>query len=200
MNARLVDGRSWRIFFRAGILFVVLSLIGCATAPPPEPAVSQAPDFFAVGNELARQLTTALPGGSRGRTLIFTTITDLDHLQQPTRFGRALSEALSTGMFRQGFRVVEMRKGDGIVIGERAGELILSRDAARLSREHRADAIVAGTYSLTPESVLINLKLLAAASQEVLSVASLELERTYAINAMLADGGAVDARLSGREM
>ena len=47
---------------------------------------------------------------------------------------------------------------------------------------------------------LLNVRLLRAASQEVVSVAGLEIERSYAINALLSEGdGIADARLSGYE-
>jgi hypothetical protein len=61
-------------------------------------------------------------------------------------------------------------------------------------------SIVTGTYSLTPTTVIVNVRLLDAGSQEVLSVAGMELQRSHNINYLLAgDGALVDGRLSAYE-
>jgi len=189
---------NWRVF----LVFAVLLLTACGAREPQKAEVSMlSPDFFGIGEELARQLTeNNRYGHNSDSTLILTTLVNLDDLSETTRFGRTVSESLATSMFRKGYGVVEMRRTAGVFIKDNGGELVLTRDAGRLAREHRADAIVAGTYSLTPDSVIINLKLLDAGSQEVLSVAGMELDRTYTIDYLLAGGGAVDAGLSGREM
>jgi TolB-like protein len=157
------------------------------------------PDFFGIGEELALQLTSGLRGS--GQRLILTTVVDLDNLYVTSRFGRTLTEALSTSLFRHGFGVVEVRKSAELLIRDNSGELILSRDAALLARQQQATAILAGTYSLTPGTVILNLKLLDAASQQVLSVAGLELQRSNSINHLLAmgAGGAGEVKLSGYE-
>jgi len=186
-----------------GVAVAVL-LAACVPEPPERAGLGPEAvrgDFFSLGDELARQLTENGRGRmGTDRTLIFTTIVDLDDLRATSRFGRALSESLATRMFQRGYRVVELRKTADVFIKAGGGELVLTRDTARLAREHKADAIVAGTYSLTPESVIINLKLLDAGSEEVLSVAAMELERTHAVNYLLAGGKGEDVRLSGREM
>jgi len=157
------------------------------------------PDFFGIGEELALQLTSGQRGS--GQRLILTTIVDLDNLYATSRFGRTLTEALSTSLFRHGFGVVEVRKSAELLIRDNSGELILSRDAALLASQQQAAAILTGTYSLTPVTVILNLKLLDAASQQVLSVAGLELQRSNSINHLLAmgAGGAGEVKLSGYE-
>jgi TolB-like protein len=159
------------------------------------------PDFFGIGEELALQLTAGLRGSGGGQRLILTTIVDLDNLYATSRFGRTLSEALSTSLFRHGFAVVEVRKSAELLIRDNRGELMLSRDASLLASQQQAAAILTGTYALTPATVILNLKLLDAASQQVLSVAGLELQRSSSINHLLAmgAGGAGEVKLSGYE-
>lgn len=159
------------------------------------------PDFFGIGEELALQLTSGLRAGGSGQRLILTTIVDLDNLYGTTRFGRTLTEALSTSLFRHGFGVVEVRKSAELLIRDNSGELMLTRDAGLLARQQQAAAILTGTYSLTPATVILNLKLLDAGSQQVLSVAGLELQRSASINHLLAMGSGAfgEAKLSGYE-
>jgi TolB-like protein len=159
------------------------------------------PDFFGVGEELALQLTSGMRGARGGQRLILTTVVDLDNLYATTRFGRTLTEALSTSLFRHGFGVVEIRKSAELLIRDNRGELMLTRDAKLLAKQQQAAAILTGTYSLTPTTVILNLRLLDAGSQQVLSVAGLELQRSRNINHLLAAGGGAlgDAQLSAKE-
>jgi TolB-like protein len=121
--------------------------------------------------------------------LIMATFVNIDDLARTSRFGRTLPEALANRLFRHGFGVVEIRKASEILMKDRGGELVLTRDAARLATSVAADGIVSGTYSLTPHTVIVTVRLLDAASQEVLSVADMEIERSQAIDGLL--GGAV---------
>ncbi len=184
------------------VLGCALLLAGCV---PPATTGGTAsvvtPDFFGVGEELALQLTSGMRGAGGGQRLILTTVVELDNLYATTRFGRTLTEALSTSLFRHGFGVVEIRKSAELLIRDNRGELMLTRDAKLLAKQQQAAAILTGTYSLTPTTVILNLKLLDASSQQVLSVAGLELQRSRNINYLLATGGGAlgDALLSARE-
>jgi hypothetical protein len=167
-----------------------------------------APDFFGIGEELAVQLTAGLrqPLGNNGR-LIMSTMVDIDDLYRTTRFGRTLTEAMATRLFRHGFGVIEVRRASELLIKSQGGELILSRDAKLLAGTHNAVALVAGTYALTPDTVIVNVRFIDAGGQDVLSVAGIEIERSRAINALLSsgadsgggDGGDRPFELSGYE-
>lgn len=183
------------------LLACLFSFVSCAPKVSTGGTVSViTPDFFGIGEELAVQLTSGLRGAG-GRRLLLTTVVDLDNFNEPTRFGRTLSEALSTSLFRHGFGVVELRKASDILIRDNRGELMLTRDVRLLARQQQAEAVLVGTYALTPGTVILNLKLIDAGSQEVMSVAGLELQRSRSINHLLAAGsaGLSDAPLSGRE-
>ncbi len=194
---KMVNGFGVSLF-----LSCVLFLTGCVPqANTGGTASVVTPDFFGVGEELALQLTSGMRGAGGGQRLILTTVVDLDNLYTTTRFGRTLTEALSTSLFRHGFGVVEIRKSAELLIRDNRGELMLTRDAKLLAKQQQAAAILTGTYSLTPTTVILNLKLLDAGSQQVLSVAGLELQRSRNINHLLAAGGGAmgDALLSAKE-
>ena len=63
---------------------------------------------------------------------------------------------------------------------------MLSRDVSNLAEVHEADGVLVGTYSLTPNSVIVNLRLMPVDSSTVLSVAGLEIQRTRNIDHLLA--------------
>lgn len=181
------------------VLLISMLLTACGQARAPRTLSAASPDFFGIGDNLARQLINNRRSLNTNETLIFTTIVNLNNLDQTSKFGRALSESLATSLFQYGFHVIELRKAGAIMVKDKTGELILSRESKELGKEQKADAIVAGTYSLTPKSIIINIKLLAAGTQEVLSVAGMELNRSLNINYLLADGGPVQDSLSGDE-
>jgi len=186
----------------AAVLFAFLlsCLVGCSPAPRPQTVAALSPDFFGIGEELTRQLIANRREGGEGERLIFTTLVNLDDLRQTSKFGRTMSESMATQLFQHGYGVVELRKAANVMMQANNGEMVLSRDAARLAKQYEANAIVAGTYALTPKTVIINVKLLDVNSDAVLSVAGMELERSSTINFLLAEQvGLVDAQLSGLE-
>jgi len=181
---------------------VFLAMVAGCVGGQPQKAVSVAsPDFFGIGEELTQQLIMNRRGDfGLGERLLFTTLVNLDDLHQTSKFGRAMSESLATRFFQHGYGVIELRKIDAILVSDKSGELVLSRETKHLAAQQEADAIVAGTYSMTPSSVIINVKVLDIGSQEVLSAGGLELQRSYTINYLLADrGGVVDSKISGYE-
>ena len=189
---------TWLLLLASLLLFAP----GCSTIERGNTVSVVSPDFFGIGEELAVQLVTNRRRSfGRGEKLVFTTLVDLDDLRTTSKFGRTLSEALSTRLFQHGYGVEEIRKISGVLIKDKQGEIILSRDAKRLAKEHECDVVVAGTYALTPDTVIINVKFLDPLSQEVLSVAGMELQRSAAINYLLSNrDGIVDDRLSAYEM
>jgi TolB-like protein len=159
------------------------------------------PDFFGIGEELATQLSINLrkdlPIDHR---IILTSFVNIDDLYETSRFGRVITESLATRMFNKGYGVVEIRKMSEVMVRKKGGEITLSRDTSLLSGKHKVEAVIAGTYALTPDTVIINVRMLEAANQDVLSVAGLEMQRSYLINNLLGDtSGLTDSRLSAYE-
>lgn len=200
MNFENRVAKKWGIIWFA-LLVGLLSASGCGRMRTGGTVSIVTPDFFGIGEDIALQLETSLrqPLG-RGQGVIMTSVVDIDNLYQSSRFGRTLTEAVSTRLFRHGFGVVEVRKSAELLMKSSTGELMLTRDASLLAEELDAQAVVVGTYSLTPNTVIVNIKLLDAASHEVLSVAGLEIQRSSNINHLLyGTTGPVAAVLSGYE-
>ncbi len=188
--------------------YVLLGLVligcgGCFWGGKSSGTVSvKSPDFFGFSDYLARQLVANRPNGAilHGERIILTSMVNLEDLYETSAFGRTMTESLSTTLFKYGFRVAEVRKAPSVFIRSQEGELVLSRDVALLAANQAVHGIISGTYSLTPTTVIINVRLLDATSQEVLSVAGLELQRTRNINYLLTERGIFnDVQLSAYE-
>ncbi len=168
-----------------GLLILLYLSAGCQPRTGGTVSV-MTPDFFGIGENLARQLAMNHRDQSLAdERLLMTTMVPLERLDQTSDFGRVLTESLATQLFHHGAEIIETRRLEELVIAPRKGELMLSRRAADLAASHQATAVVAGTYTLTPQTVIINVRLLDAATDGVLSVAGLELQRSPAVNALL---------------
>lgn len=191
--------RQWGL----GLVAAMMLLAGCGPVVHTGGTASVVtPDFFGLGEEVAQQLAQNFHHGrATGMSLMLTTMVEVDDLYATSRFGRTFTESLATRLFRHGFGVVEIRKASEVLVKSHSGELMLSRDAKLLAKEQRVHGIVVGTYSLTPQSVIVNVRILDAASQDVLSVAGVEIQRSANINHLLAASaaGLQDAGLSARE-
>jgi hypothetical protein len=131
---------AWRCWF---LLFLFLFSTGCAQPRTGGTLSVVPPDFFGIGEDLAIQLKANLrPEAGSSPRLIMATFVNIDDLTQTSRFGRTLPEALANRLFRHGFGVVEIRKSDELLMKSRRGELVLTRDAARLAASVAADGIV----------------------------------------------------------
>jgi hypothetical protein len=54
---------------------------------------------------------------------------------------------------------------------QRSGELVLTREASKVSAEVNAQAVIAGTYAVAGKEIYLNLRMLNAGSGEILSTA-----------------------------
>lgn len=183
-----------RVITSVMLVLILLGGGGCLAGKSSGTVSVTSPDFFGFSDYLARQLVANRQNGhgAKGERIILTSMVQLDNLQETSAFGRTLTESLSTTLFKYGFRVAEIRKAPSVFVRSREGELVLSRDMAMLAESQAVHAIVAGTYSLTPTTVILNVRLLDASSQEVLSVAGMELQRTRNINYLLTERGTFD--------
>ncbi|MEW6426798.1 MAG: FlgO family outer membrane protein [Thermodesulfobacteriota bacterium] len=172
------------------VCLLLLLLSACAGRVRTGGTVSvMAPDFFGISENIARQLELNHRQDLAEERLVMATLVQLDAVDDSSSFGRLMTEALATQLFRHGAEVVETRKLAELAIREDSGEFILSRRAGELAAQHQATAIVAGTYSLTPQTVVVNIRLLDVGSDRVLSVAGIEIQRSPAINRLLYAGG-----------
>ncbi len=129
-----------------------------------------------MADELDAQLARRLNAGERplqGMSMMITTLAHLDNLESTTSLGRLMSEEFATWFASMGYRVQEIRKGRMLLFAPGKGEFLLTRRSNLLETENaEAALILAGTYSVTHKHVRFNVKLLHAASNEILAMCS----------------------------
>lgn len=182
-----VNNRTGGLFRLAFICLALLLLSGCSKVRSGGTASVQTPDFFGIADGLAMQLKmNSKYTLSSNRRLLLTTVVNIDDFYQTSRFGRTLTESLAGRLFRHGFGIVEIRKATHLMVKQGGGELMLTRDTALMADEQSIEAVVVGTYSLTPNSVIVSLRMIEPETREVLSVADMEIQRSNNINHLLA--------------
>lgn len=112
---------------------------------------------------------------------------DLKKLTRTSSFGRYLAEQLMTEFQQQGYRVIEIRKSTSILIQEKRGEYALSRDTTEINPNVAARAMIAGTYTLAGDHILVNAKVLDNKNAVLLSSATMVFPRTKLTDLLLAD-------------
>ncbi len=121
--------------------------------------------------------------------LTIMTFTDSNRFQSSADFGRTLTECLITSFERKGFGVIELRKTNKIHIEKRNGEYFLSRDAKELSQDIQFSRVLAGTYSIGFDTVIVNARLIEVATGKIIASNSLEMKIDENIWYLLTNGG-----------
>lgn len=101
---------------------------------------------------LKRQLDASIP-------LVVATLVNIDELTESSRLGRTISEQIGARLTNLGYDVVELKLRSNLFVKHNEGELLLSREVSEIMRNHRAQAVIVGTYSVANNFVYINLKI-----------------------------------------
>jgi len=111
---------------------------------------------------------------ARNTPVLVGTINDIDYLETATTFGRVLQEQISTRLTQRGYNITELKLRNnlnikqGLVNPVESGEFMLSRNLEALKGEHKAAAVITGTYTAAGEEVMVNLKLIDVATSKIL--------------------------------
>jgi TolB-like protein len=145
---------SRRRFCAAAAGVSVLALAGCVTNYDQVPVRTDLIDtnYRAVDALLAGlQLPTTEP-------LLVATLVNLDALNESSRLGRLFSEHISSRLTAHGLAVEELKLRENLFI-QSEGAMLLSREVRELSQNHRAQAVVVGTYASSRNVLYVNLKI-----------------------------------------
>ncbi|MDR2161950.1 MAG: hypothetical protein LBO77_07445 [Desulfovibrio sp.] len=143
----------------------------------------------AMGRQLDRQAVARLQQAetpARGISLILTTPVDLNDLETSNPLARQVQEELASWFAQAGYPVREIRAGAGLLFSPPTGELLLTRrNNLLLSETADSNAVVAGTYTITPEHVRFNIRLILAGSRDVLAMTSMSVPISGEVAALL---------------
>ncbi len=94
------------------------------------------------------------------KPLIITSFVEQGDLNKSSRFGRLIAEQIGTRLNTEGFKTVDVRLREKVLMQERNGEFALSRSIRSISKKHDAQAIIAGTYVRIADHVYVTVKML----------------------------------------
>ncbi len=152
-------------------ILVFASLLLLAAAPSLSRAASYPSDIDGVcqvvGDMLERNRLFYL---DRTLPILSTSFVNLDDLKETSAFGRLMGVGVASRFSQHGYRVIELRLGKGsVIVQEKNGEFVLSRETARLEGSHDAQAIVVGTYSLDENWAFISVRIVGIRDNSVIS-------------------------------
>ncbi|SDB21118.1 hypothetical protein SAMN05660653_01011 [Desulfonatronum thiosulfatophilum] len=123
----------------------------------------------------------------RTKTILFTSLVDLDDLNASSTFGRLLGEQIASRMSQLGYRIVELKLRQGsMIISENAGEMVLSRNLREVRSSHDAQGIIVGTYTVLSDSIIVTVKLLSTLDGSILSTQDATLRKTSELHELVA--------------
>lgn len=138
---------------------VLASVAGCAAGPTYE-AAANSKLIEANYTGVDALLSSARLPLDKSLPLVVATLVNVDALTESSRFGRALSEQIGARFTKLGYAVVELKLRENIFVKQSEGELLLSREVKDISLNHKAQAVVVGTYAEGRDYVYVNLKLI----------------------------------------
>jgi hypothetical protein len=113
---------------------------------------------------------------------------NLNNLESSSPAGRQISEEMARWFVQAGYRVKDIRKGRDVHIDPKRGEMLLTRDVRKLlSTNVTTEAVLAGTYVVTPEQVRFSMRLLHVPSNDILGMATATVPITNDLKPLLHD-------------
>jgi hypothetical protein len=168
------------LIFSAALLSMPLA--ACSNALPSEglsqatPAPAAPPGETSDLGQLvylaAQTLVDRAPSSlGKDRPIVVTTMVSIDDFNESSTIGRLASQLISNRLSQRGYLVHDITVMRALDVEPATGELILSRDATKISASFRAQAVVAGTYAIAGHEVFFNIRLLKPDDGTILSSA-----------------------------
>lgn len=125
----------------------------------------------------------------RNRISVMTTVpVNLNNLEVSCPLARQMAEEITRWMVNAGYQLEELRKGKDIFFSRPTGETLLTRNTNLLAtRQVSSEAVLVGTYVITPDQVRFNVRLLHTPSNEVLAMGTATVPITDDVIPLLTD-------------
>ncbi len=141
----------------------------------------------AMNMQLARRFSQDQTA-ARNVTLIITTPVELRGLDSSSPLARQMSEEMAGWFAEAGYSIQEIRLAKSIIIRENTGEIVLTRDLALMaSNKASSNAVLTGTYTVTPRNVRFNMQIIHTGTNSVLAKGSVTIPITQELRPLLAD-------------
>jgi len=152
------------------LIFLLLLLHGCAFHDFPSYEDAAHSKFieanYAAVDRLVESSSEPLDTGT---PMVVATLVCVDDLNASSRLGRSISEQLGARLVSIGIPVTELKLRGTIFVKESEGELLLSREVRSIARNHEAQAVLVGTYSVARNFVYVNVKIVSVHSNVIIA-------------------------------
>lgn len=138
------------------LVALAAALPGCASIYNDAPVKS---DLIAVNHQAADALLDKVRLDPTQPVLVATFV-NVDALTESSRLGKLFAEQVAGRIANRGIPVTELKLREQLFIKRATGALLLSDEVRDLSRNHRAQAVVVGTYASSGKVLYLNLKLI----------------------------------------
>ena len=122
-------------------------------------SITQVGNFNSQMIFLADQLERNLDKKVLTNTFIVTAFADLNRLNETSSLGRLVSEDLIHELQVRHWNIFDVRLTKDVIINE-AGEFSLSRDISKIRDTYKVGGIVAGTYSVNRNHIIVNARVI----------------------------------------
>ena len=139
------------------VFFTALTLMGCSHSQS-HPDINgysyqktnKTTDLVAVSYGIVDNLEKNLKVPiSPDDKIIVASFVDINNLTSSSPFGRIMAEQVGSRLAQKGYKVIEMKlRQSSVFVEEGKGEFLLSRDLKDISLNHKASAVVVGTYAV----------------------------------------------------
>ncbi len=130
---------------------------------------------------LARKLRSSV-------TVMATVPVNINNLKVSCPLARQMMEEVTRWMVQAGYRMQEIRKGKNIYFQQEQGEMLLTRDASQLAnRKVASQAVLTGTYVVSPEQVRFSIRLVHTPTNDVIAMGTATVPITPDVHPLLID-------------
>jgi hypothetical protein len=157
-------------------LALSLTLASSASSHPVKIVVQQTMADLVYG--ATQKMVAGLPPYvKRDRPIIVTTIVDVNDFTKSSTLGRESSQLILNRLSQDHYLVRDVTFMHALEIKPETGEMVLSRDAQRLSHDMGAQAVVVGTYAVGGQYIYLNFRMLDAATGSAVGSADVVIPR-----------------------
>lgn len=157
------------------------------------PAASLPQAASAAGREMDRQISARLGQPSspaQGISVSVLTPVDLNTLENANPLARQMQEELARWFVQAGYDVQEIRKGAAVLFEPENGEMLLTRRERLVGRKDvTGTAVVTGTYTVTPEHVRFNIRVVQVKDRTVLAMSTVTVPMNREVASLVRGGG-----------
>lgn len=120
-------------------------------------------------------INRSVPPINPAQPVLIATLTDVQSLEDTSLFGKTVSEQISSRLVQRGYKAIELKLRKAVLVNSEKGELLLSRMAQDIAKEHNAQCAIVGTYSIGNYLIYVSVKVVKLSDNTIISTYNYKL-------------------------